>query len=311
VAASFEGLTKRLPARDRFDPPVAASSLKLAKWAWHASKPMSLGIRSRAKFVFSALRNPAATGRFNDPNPILEDLIAEDPRTVGNLMWPYQCTAWSADQRIDRIEGHLAAVRKLPALRLALNGPKLVFAELSDTRDGVALMLDRPPWLVREGHLTLSIFLNEFRALSVSFSISDDDLFIGGIQGRQVENVVAIYRDLTKDFHGLRPRDLLLEGLRVFANRAGLQRIYAVADEFKVSTKDEPRRLELNEIWQDRGGRRSASSFYELPISPRRRPVQEIIAKKRPMYRRRYAMLDDFMANATFDPAPFATFDAT
>jgi uncharacterized protein VirK/YbjX len=176
-------------------------------------------------------------------------------------------------------------------------------------------MLDRPPWLIREGHLTLSIFVDDFRALSASFSMSESDLFIGGVQGRHAANILALYRDLTKTFYGLRPRDLLLEGLRLFALRAGLERTFAVADEFKVCTHRYFMRKQvarnLDEIWEDRGGRRAAESFYELPCTFSRRPIELISAKKRSLYRKRYTMLDELADRSAFEGAPLVTFEAT
>src|SRR5207302_2693019 len=173
------------------------------------------------KFVAAALREPADSKKLAtaDRGTALGNLLAEQPQTVGTLIWPYQCAAWRAQTRFARIEGHLQAVQQIRELNLAPE-EKLVLADLSSFSPGACVILDRAPWLSREGLITLSLFKNDFRAFTVSFSLfgfPDTELFIGGLQGRQSEEILAMYSDLTKDFEGTRPRAFMLEVLRMLA----------------------------------------------------------------------------------------------
>jgi uncharacterized protein VirK/YbjX len=259
----------------------------------------------RLKFVAATLRNPGLSKRLAgvDPDSAMGRLLRERPQTVGTLLWPYQCAAWDAKERFSRIQSHLDAVRQIPGLDF---GPdeKLVIADLAAFSPGVSLILDRPAWLSREGHLTLSLFKEYFRAFTVSFSLSvfpETQLFIGGLQGRQSEEILATYRDLTKDFEGIRPRDFILEMLRLFAQKIGVHHIYAVADAHKISRhkyfgeKASPG-LFYDDVWQERSGTRVAETHFELPLGGSRRSLEDIAAKKRSMYRRRYEMLDKIEA---------------
>ena len=157
-----------------------------------------------------------------------------------------------------------------------------MLADLSSFSPGACVILDRAPWLSREGLITLSLFKNDFRAFTVSFSLfgfPDTELFIGGLQGRQSEEILAMYRDLTKDFEGMRPRDFMLEMLRLFALKIGVRHIYAVVDGHKISRhkyfgdKGAPG-LFYDEVWQERGGTRVADTHFELPLAGSRRPLQ-------------------------------------
>jgi uncharacterized protein VirK/YbjX len=293
----------------------------ILSWAWSASKHADPSLTMRAKFVASAMRAPAVSNRlaFADANSPLGELLAECPATVGIMLAPYQCAAWSSSTRLDRIVEHLDAVRQIPGLQLGLD-EKLVLADLSSFSPSASLIIDRAPWLSREGHLTLSLFKHDFRAFTMSFSLSGfpaTELFIGGLQGRHSEDILTIYRELTKDFEGMRPRDFMLEALRMFAVKIGVRHIYAVADEHKISRHKyfggkERSGLNYDDVWLERGGNRVALTHFELPLAGSRRPQEEISAKKRSMYRRRYEMLDAIEAALPTDltAAPRRHFDA-
>ena len=271
-------------------------------WAWRASRQVDPRFRIRIKFLAAALREPAASKRLEltDAKSPLGKLLAEWPQTVGTIVWPYQCAAWNAMTRVERIAEHCRAVRDIPGLHLRPD-EKLVLADLSSLNPGASLILDRPPWLAREGHLTLSLFKDDFRAFTLSFSLSgapQTELFIGGLQGRHGDDILAMYRDLTKDLNGIRPRDFMLESLRMFALKIGIKHIYAVADAFRISRhkyfgKKDHTGLFYDDVWRDRHAEQVSETYFELPLAGSRRPLEEISAKKRSMYRRRYEMLDE------------------
>jgi uncharacterized protein VirK/YbjX len=89
--------------------------------------------------------------------------------------------------------------------------------------------------------------------------------------------------------------------LRLFAAGLGAKHIYAVADAHKISRhpyfgKKGASGIFYDEIWEDRGGVRVAETHFELPLAGSRRDLEEVAAKKRSMYRRRYQMLDEIAA---------------
>ena len=171
-------------------------------WAWSASKQADTRLKLRLQFVLAALRARSVSRRLasaNADSPIGRRFggVSE---TVGTLLWPYQCAAWDAEMRFSRIAEHLNTVRQVPGLSLAPL-EKLVIADLSWISPEVCVIVDRAPWLEREGHLTL-IFSRRTSALSrCPFHCVGDTqpaLFIGGLQGRQSEDILELYRDLTE-----------------------------------------------------------------------------------------------------------------
>jgi uncharacterized protein VirK/YbjX len=302
-----------LPIHDTSRHPSARTNEgeRVIGWAWSASAAVDRNWKIRLKFVLAALRERSLTRQLQQlaPTSGLGKLLAERPETIGNLIWPYQCAAWDAKTRFARISAHLDVVEKMPGLKVA-DDEKIVVADLSSLSEGALAIIDYSPWLAREGHLTLSLFKGHFRAFTIAFSLSNyphTELFIGGIQGRKNDDdILALYRDLTKDFHGVRPRDFLLEMLRLFALKSGVKHIYAVADEYRIfrhpyfGTK-EKLGLSYDDVWLERGGTRIAQTHFELPLAGTRRDLNEVAAKKRAMYRRRYQMFDELEASLPDD----------
>jgi len=270
-------------------------------WAWDASRHVDPRLKMRLKFVAECMLSPDATRLVEDADARspLGRLLAEWPDTAGFLLWPYQSTAWGPKARVERVIEHVNAVSEIPGLSLTPDD-KLVLADLGSFSPDASLILDRAPWLTREGHLTLSLFKDDFRAFTVSFSLfgkTTIGVFIGGLQGRQTDGVLDLYRDLTKDFEGMRPRDFMLEALRMFAVKLGAREIQAVDDAHKISRhkyfsgKNAPG-LFYDDVWTERGGNRIDDAHFSLPLGGSRRPLEDVAAKKRSMYRRRYEMLD-------------------
>jgi uncharacterized protein VirK/YbjX len=233
----------------------------------------------------------------------LGQLLKFRPETVGAaIVWPFQCTAWNGTERLARIEGHFAAVDRLGRPLDFAADEKLVLFDAGEFMEGVRIVLDQPPWFMREGQLTLSLFHRDFRAFSLAFSLWDGpdglEALIGAVQGRSSPHALALYRDMTKAFQGARPRDLLIELFRMLCRELGVSTIRAVSDACRIHRdpyfgpkKGSQILVDYDEIWEERGGRRLSEAFFELPRESQR-AIGDIPAKKRAMYRKRYEMLE-------------------
>ncbi|MEM9422530.1 MAG: DUF535 family protein, partial [Pseudomonadota bacterium] len=214
----------------------------------------------------------------------------------------------SAETRLDRLINHCEVVDSLGVpFHFSLH-ERLILIELEEMFPGLRLVLDQPKWFRREGHLVMNLFLDSFRAFCIAFSFyreADGSLtaVIGGIQGRNREDALSLYRDLTKALHGLRPRDFLLEALRVVLRGVGVTRLLAIADgarHHRHAYFGKAKReftLDYDAIWEDRGGIRLDREFYELEVTPQRRDLETIKPKKRSLYRKRFAFLDEVEAS--------------
>ncbi|MGE8058483.1 VirK/YbjX family protein [Pseudomonas sp. NPDC089547] len=229
---------------------------------------------------------------------------------IGMVQWPYLSKCWEAPQRLEVVASHFEVLAgEFPALLLLGRDESLTLCDLASYSPGCRLVLDRPIWFKREGELVLNLFQGDLRVASLAFTLCRHQgellMFIGAVQGIHKgidsETSLAIYRDLTKDFEGLRPRSLLLEALKCLARTLGVVRLYAVSDACRHhrhpyfgSDKAQDLAANYDVIWQENGATASnREDFFIIPLAPAQRAEQDIPAKKRAMYRRRQALLDD------------------
>ena len=229
---------------------------------------------------------------------------------VGVVHWPYISKSWSPKNKLSVLASHYEVVSKsCPQLLLLGRSDRLLLGNLSEFAAGCSLVLDRPFWFMREGELVLNLFQGDLRIASIAFTLCRTDtelcIFIGAVQGihKGVESELSlsIYRDLTKDFEGLRPRSFLIEVIKYIAINIGVEKIYAVGDGYRHHRHPyfgAHKALELaanyDVIWLEHGATPSErEDFFEIPMVLSRKSLDSIASKKRAMYRRRYELLDD------------------
>jgi len=280
------------------------------RWLWRTSDTICEGsglvhLKRRIWFLAAALRSydalrplmhaPAGSG--------LGRLVGHRPEIVGVAIWPYQCVTWDAAKRVARISGHHAIADRMGGIVDVPVGRETELLRLDEIREDLSVILDNPKWFMREGQIAINLFAGETRIYSLSFALFEQDgalsAFIGGLQGRDIEGALDLYRDLTKAAHGLRPRDLLIELFQMLCRALGVRHIFAVSDRerhhrspYFGAKAREPMSPDYDAIWKDRGGVEVDSIWFELPVARRQRSIEEIPAKKRAMYRRRYEMLE-------------------
>lgn len=274
-------------------------------WAASAVEGGGVGaLRRRAGIMASALARPAALERLiaGVPDSLLVRTVTGRPDILLLIKAPYFCADWDVDERIAQFIHHIET--------MALAGPPLDFA-IDDSielmplpfGEGYHVVLDKPIWFHREGTATLNLFHDNRRLFSLSFALMRDGgrlvALIGGLQGRNLPAILDEYRVMTKLAEGVRPRDLLIDLFRMLCRVLGVDEIRAISDASRFhrspyfgAAKDQRLPLNYDEIWLDRGGTLIDSRFWRLPIVRPHRDEADIPAKKRPMYRRRHALLE-------------------
>jgi uncharacterized protein VirK/YbjX len=280
------------------------------------SSPTAL--KRRAFFICRALRYRPLLQQFwaRLINASRDGRLPVTAEVLGVTEWPYLNNAWGVAERLDRIATHYELLASTSNTLLGLDRRTAVrLLDLSRFSTHCEIIIDRPLWFKREGELVLNLFRETIRVASLAFILGTQNgapaIFIGAIQGvnRAVssEESLEIFRDLTKDFEGVRPRSLLLDILRMIAAELQVKTLLAVADEnrhhrHKYFGAGEQSKLaaNYNEIWSEHGGSPSAvPTFYELPVQQPRKELADVPTKKRAMYRRRYAMLAEIEAEVS------------
>ena len=262
------------------------------------------GARYRIRFMREGLLNRAqlTAFRFASADSAIGRAMQVRPRLLDPIARPYQSSAWDTPTRLRKIASHYETVEQLG--RPVDIGPEeeLEILTMPEVRDGLHIVLDEASWFQREGPLVLNLFIEATRLYSVAFALRREDgvltAHVGAIQGRNFPGVLDIYRDLTRCAHGMRPRDMTIQLFRSLCQQLGVDRILLVSDSHRqhrapyFGNKALNGASDYDMIWTDRGGTRIDASTFEMPVAPSRRDPEQIPARKRGQYRKRYAMLD-------------------
>jgi uncharacterized protein VirK/YbjX len=233
-----------------------------------------------------------------------KSLIDSHPETIPSIFWPYQCKDWDISTRINHLHNHFATLDELKYEIDHKANRKSILVDGDTIYPGLRVVIDKNDLFLREGMITLNLFVCHLRVFTIAFSFYKNKLgqicaIVGAIQGLRKAYITDLYREMTKETHGIRPRDLLIEIFQMFCRLSGVEKIYAISDSHRqhrhrfYCLKDKPSipSIDYDEVWSDRSGVRCNDAFFDLPLFPPRKPMSRIVSKKRSMYRNRYALL--------------------
>ena len=172
-----------------------------------------------------------------------------------------------------------------------------------DGGEMLKLILHFHPGQRKEGLLSIVLQHDSGVLYQIMFWIAPNkmgewSLWIGALQGPNMDNAREIIKQVTKRCHAYRTKNLILHSLQEVARSLGLRHIYAVTNDgyYAMNHVRRDRKLKTNfaDFWEESGGRACEDRrFYELPLTEYRKSMEEIPTRKRANYRRRYAMLDE------------------
>ncbi len=266
-------------------------------------------IKNRFQLVSAGLKAQTTLREMlsRDEHRALREEVQQHPETLGFVECPYIHAEWPLLKRFEALSQHRQAMQTdMKALDVGHSGSVLV-ADLSSVYPGLKLVVDRAPWCLREGSLVFNQFVGDERLMTLAFSFGWQDgervVYVGSVQGSNADSALATYRDIAKGLQGMRSRDFLVKAFQLLMFHLGVKRVLCIADEqrhhrhiYFTRNKDEKFHLNYNEIWQEHAGEPTSDGFYRLGILPVVRPMEEIAAKNRALYRRRYAMMDELSA---------------
>lgn len=164
----------------------------------------------------------------------------------------------------------------------------------------------------KEGTLSIILKWGDIYLYQMIFWLAKDAvsgqyaLYIGAMQGPNIDQANEIIKGLTKRFFGYRTKNLILYATRAFARTIGVSTIYAVTNEGYYANNhvrvDRKLKTSFSDFWAEAGGAPCEDRrFYELPLTEYRKTIEEVKTHKRAQYRKRFAILDEIAVAIEFE----------
>lgn len=154
----------------------------------------------------------------------------------------------------------------------------------------------------KEGMMSVMLRLDKKPLYQMIFWIAPDkkgdmSMFIGAMQGPNMDNARDVVKKVTKYCHAYRTKNLILYITQAVARSLGMKHIYAVTNEGYYANNhvraDRKLKTDFSEFWTEAGGHPTDDTrFDELPLVEARKTMEEVPTRKRAVYRKRFAMLD-------------------
>ncbi len=270
-----------------------------------------------AVFVARCCLNPKRMERvqkFFAQNELLRQIAEEFPFVYEQVTRAFFYHRSTFDERIKLVEEHFEFLtRRLTAeFLLRLYGDEKI---LLWQRDEMRLMLWMNEGQRKEGLASVILMLAEGAPVyQIMFWVARDSagefsMWIGAMQGPNVEDARELIKTLTKKCHAYRTKNLILYAAQAVARALGLKKIYAVTNAGYYANNhirvDRKLKTSFSDFWLEVGGAPTDDErFFSLPLIETRKTVEEIPSHKRAVYRKRFALLDEI------DAAVLETLDA-
>ena len=216
------------------------------------------------------------------------------------------------DERIKLIEEHFEFLTQSmnEDFLLKIYGGEKIFLwkmPLDETLKEVRLVICMQSGQKKEGLASIVLELADGTPVyQIMFWIGKDSaenfsMWIGALQGPNVENSKDLIKILTKKCHAYRTKNLFLYAAQAVARSLNLKKIYAVTNYGYYANnhirRDRKLKTSFSDFWQECGGTPTDDErFFEIPLIEYRKTYEEIPTQKRAVYRRRFQLLDEIDA---------------
>ena len=260
----------------------------------------------RARCMTNRARMRALWDYFHS-SPVLEKISELYPFVYEQPQRAFFYHRSTVEERTALVEAHFAflASRINEEALFALYREEDLSLWTGPSLDGkpLSLSLFYEPGQRKEGILSVMLRLAEKPLYQIIFWISpntpgEPSMWIGAMQGPNMENAKEIVKKVTKLCHAYRTKNLILYAAQAVARSLGLAHIYAVTNEGYYANNhlriDRKLKTDFSDFWREAGGHETSDSrFDELPLIESRKTIEEVPTRKRAVYRRRFTLLDE------------------
>ncbi len=216
----------------------------------------------------------------------------------------YISTKWSKIEKVKALVESYAFLQEKGLENTILNG-HLIAAEITlDEQHHGILKLEYSDQFRKEGELALTLESEQCggRIASVAFSFVKNEqnqwtCLLGCVQAHVSKENFKLSQKL---LHGMRPNAFMICSLQELLKNLSCQYFLGVGDKIQAHRKKHFIHIErfhkinfdYDNFYNEIGGKDLGNDWYEIPISPERKSLQNIKSKKRSLYRKRYELLD-------------------
>ncbi len=258
-------------------------------------------------YILRCIVSPVASVRYyHDLQELdyIDDILALQPILPAKIHRPYLHKGGSVMCRGQYIIEHYRFVQDLPRKYLPFFLPKksTSLAKFSG-KDGEEFDIQcSSSGFDREGELMLSLYFNKIPVSRLTFSIiltkNGYAAFIGGLQGGPKEIGPEVIRCATKSCFGLFPKRIIFEAFCSLMSTCNVTEFFAVSEHSHVFRQLRYRYQKCktfvatySDFWESVAGKPDGD-WYILPHKTFRKPINNIVSKKRSEYRKRYLLMD-------------------
>ena len=251
----------------------------------------------RLRYNLRSLLHRGVIQRFEqivNQDPLMVSLLESRPSFSYPLAHRFLDKRFSTKQRFDAIVENL---KFLPQKLSALDLPPVWQQPISfgEVVEEFEIRLNINQFQAMEGYWALELVHTPSQELVylLTFGKVEAGLLIAVIQGPNFEGSKEMVKLLTKKCHGLRPAYLMVEAMKALTNALGYQKLLGIPHKFQNKSRFVQSKryvVDYDAIFAESAGK--LVDYWELPLSFENKKLEDIESKKRSMYRKRYAMLE-------------------
>lgn len=222
-------------------------------------------------------------------------------RRLQKPLRPYLNRAFGAEQRLSHLRSHFEALKRIfpegdPHLAQLKTSGLLLASFSGKSQQHYQLVLAETDHFDREGELRLTLRdADTHRHIAVlAFTLSQapkPSVYIGCLQGPAAGGSDLVRR-ITRDFYGIRPKNLLMFALYDLAEVWHLEEIKAIDNCRRIYAKGllksrKHARADYEAFWMELGGIASGKGWFTLPRQLTQKPLEAVVSKHRAEHRRK------------------------
>lgn len=182
----------------------------------------------------------------------------------------------------------------------ALAGEQSACISFGEVVEGFEMVLKLNQYQAMEGYFALELreTAQDRLIYLLTFAKLEQALLIAVIQGPNFADSKEIVKLLTKKCHGLRPAYLMVEAMKSLTKTLGFEQLLGIPQKYQNKSRivqSKRYTVDYDAIFGESGG--NLAEYWQLPLQLECKNLEQIESKKRSMYRKRYAMLENLQQN--------------